>query len=535
MMDTHDHMGRCALISVTDKAGVVDLAKGLVELGFAVLSTGGTFKSIRDGGVAATEVARYTGFPEMMAGRVKTLHPKVHGGILARRDRGDDMATLQKHGIAAVDVVVVNLYPFREVVRKPGSLRADIVENIDIGGPALLRSAAKNHDHVFVVVDPADYGRVLRTLREEDPEAMRLLRRELAGKAFSHTASYDTAISNWFAEEMAQQRGSVRFGECLGLIGEKVQDLRYGENPHQQAAFFKDPDAETPSLAAAQQLSGKELSYNNILDLDAGLQLVFEFDETCCALIKHNNPCGAAIAGDLAAAFVAALEADPLSAFGGIVAVNRDLDAEAAQVMASNSSFLEAILAPRVEPAALEILGQAPWGKSVRVVSLGGRCSRNGQVWIRQVSGGFLAQTYQPGFLLDDGDSRIVTRRQPTAVETDALLFAMRVCKHVRSNAIVLARSDGVRACHTVGVGAGQMSRVDAVRIAIEKAGDRARGAVLASDAFFPFADGVEAAIAAGVIAAIQPGGSKRDNEVVAAADKAGMAMMFTGTRHFCH
>ena len=534
-MSEDAQVGRCALVSVTDKSGVVELAKGLVELGLTVLSTGGTFKAIRGGGVAATEVADYTGFPEMMDSRIKTLHPKVHGGILARRNHSGDMAAMQEHGIVAIDVVAVNLYPFRETVRKPDSVRADIVENIDIGGPTMLRSAAKNHEHVFAVVDPADYPRVLRALRNEDPEAMRLLRRELAGKAFAHTASCDIAISGWFAEEMAAKAGSPRFGPQLGLVGEKVQDLRYGENPHQQAAFFRNPDAEPAGLATARQLCGKELSYNNILDLDAALQLAMDFDEPCCVLIKHNNPCGTATAADLAAAFVAALEADPVSAFGGVVAVNRDLDAEVAQAMAANSTFLEAIVAPEVEPAALEVLGQASWGKNVRVMSLDGSCGRNEQVSLRQVSGGFLAQTYQPGFLLNDADRKIVTRKQPTDAETAALLFAMRVCKHVKSNAIVLARTNDGGGHSTVGVGAGQMSRVDSVRIAVEKAGDRARGAVLASDAFFPFADGVEAAIAAGVTAVVQPGGSKRDDEVIAAADKAGIAMMFTGARHFRH
>ncbi|MHC4079337.1 MAG: bifunctional phosphoribosylaminoimidazolecarboxamide formyltransferase/IMP cyclohydrolase, partial [Planctomycetota bacterium] len=490
-MSEGKRIGRCALISVTDKTGVVELAKGLVELGLAVLSTGGTFKTIRDGGVAATEVADYTGFPEMMDGRIKTLHPKVHGGILARREESGDMAAMKEHAIAAIDVVVVNLYPFRETVRTPGVKRAEVVENIDIGGPTMLRSAAKNHEHVFVVVDPDDYPRVVRALRNDDPEAMRMLRRELAGKAFAHTSSYDTAIAGWFSAEMAAQAQNPRFGQQLGLVGEKVQDLRYGENPHQQAAFFRDPDADTPNLATAQQLCGKELSYNNILDLDAALQLATDFDEPCCAIIKHNNPCGTATARDLATAFVAALEADPLSAFGGVVAVNRNLDAEVAQAMAAKGTFLEAIVAPQVEPAALEVLGQASWGKNVRVMSLDGLPGRGEQITLRQVSGGCLAQTNQPGFLLEDANRKTVTRRPATDTEAAALLFAMRVCKHVKSNAIVLARTNADGSHGTVGVGAGQMSRVDAAKIAVEKAGDRANGAVLASDAFFPFADGL--------------------------------------------
>ncbi len=516
-------MDRCALISVTDKTGIVDLAKGLTDLGITVLSTGGTFKTLRNGEVAATEVADYTGFPEMMDGRIKTLHPKVHGGILARRDQAGDMAAMQQHGIAAIDVVCANLYPFRETASKPGAKREDIVENIDIGGPTMLRSAAKNHEHVFVITDPEDYPRVLQTLRNEDqdPEAARLLRRELAAKAFAHTASYDSAISGWF-------------GQHLGLVGEKIQDLRYGENPHQEAAFFRDLEAGAASLATARQLCGKELSYNNILDLDAALQLALDFDEPCCAIIKHNNPCGTATAGDLATAFLAAHEGDPLSAFGGVVAVNRDLDAETSQAMVAKGTFIEAIVAPAVDPAALEVLGQASWGKTVRVMSLGG-LPAHPEFTLRQVSGGFLAQTSQPGFLWNEADWRVVTSKQPTDIDNTVLRFAMRVCKHVKSNAIVLARTNEDGSLSTVGVGAGQMSRVDSVKIAVQKAGTRARDAVLASDAFFPFADGVGAAITAGVTAVIQPGGSKRDDEVIAVANKAGVPMVFTGARHFRH
>ncbi len=525
-------MKRRALISVTDKTGVAQFAQGLVDLGFALLSTGGTYKIINEAGVPVEEVAAYTGSPEMMDGRLKTLHPKIHGGILARREMPADVQAMQEHQIDPIDLVVVNLYPFRATVDKPGVARQDVVGNIDIGGPTMIRSAAKNHAHVAVVVDPSDYPRVLQSLSQQQGKLDIGLCRELAGKAFAHTSSYDTAIAAWFDQERAGNEAQPLFGPQVGMVGEKVQDLRYGENPHQLAAFYKNPDASTPSLASAQQLNGKELSYNNILDLDAALALALDFSQPACAIIKHNNPCGTAVASDLAAAFTAALAADPLSAFGGIVAMNQELDGSTAQAMVDKGTFLEAVIAPQVAPVALEILRTAKWGANLRVLSLNGQPNSKDQVLMRQVSGGFLLQTYDPG--LQAGAESSVSSSKASESQLATMDFAMRVCKHVKSNAIVLARHEsGV--CATVGVGAGQMSRVDAVKIAVEKAGALAKGAVLASDAFFPFADGVETAAAAGVAAVIQPGGSKRDDEVIAAADKAGMSMVFTGARYFRH
>ncbi len=521
---------RRALISVTDKTGVVEFARALAELGFSVLSTGGTFRVLQEAGVPAVEVAAYTGFPEMMDGRVKTLHPKVHGGLLARRDRPEDLESMEVHGIDPIDVLAVNLYRFRETARRPGATRDEIVENIDIGGPAMIRSAAKNHRSVAVVVDPADYERVAAALKAHGGTVPVPFGRELAAKAFAHTAAYDAAIAAWFAGE--PQSG---FGPSLSLTGEKLADLRYGENPHQAAALYRDPDWIGSSLAAAKQLSGKELSFNNLLDLDAALGLVQEFDEPACVIVKHNNPCGTATAPDVERAFVAALDGDPVSAYGGIVALNRELTRATADAMVERGTFVESIVAPAVADAALARLREAKWGANVRVLALGGMPDlQPGRPVVRPVSGGWLAQDPDaPGVPVPAGD--VPTRRAPRQAERGALDFAWRVCKHVRSNAIVLARALGRDTYATVGVGAGQMSRVDAVEIACKKAGERARGAVLASDAFFPFADGLEAAVRAGVTAAIQPGGSKRDGEVVAAADAADVAMVFTGRRHFRH
>jgi phosphoribosylaminoimidazolecarboxamide formyltransferase/IMP cyclohydrolase len=527
-------MKRRALISVTDKTGIVEFGRGLAELGFEILSTGGTFRVLQEAGVPAEEVADYTGFPEMMDGRVKTLHPKVHGGLLARRGHAEDEAAMAAHGIDRIDVVAVNLYRFRETVRREGVTREQIVENIDIGGPSMLRSAAKNHASVAVVVDPADYGTVLDAMRAHDGQVPQDLARELAGKAYSHTAAYDTAIARWFADESARERGGARHGAAYLQSGQKVQDLRYGENPHQHAALYADPDHSGPGLAQARQLSGKELSFNNILDLDAALGLVLEFDEPAFVIVKHNNPCGTATASSSVDAFIAALDADPLSAYGGIVATNRPLDLPTAEAMVARGTFVEAVVAPGVQPEALAKLGEAKWGKNVRVLELGGLPVPAPIPTVRMVSGGFLVQDLDARGVAPAGDA-VPTKRAPTSDEAAALDFAWKVCKHVKSNAIVLARREPNGACVSVGVGAGQMSRVDSVQIAVQKAGDRAKGAVLASDAFFPFADGLEAAIAAGVTAAIQPGGSKRDDEVVAAADAAGLAMRLTGVRHFRH
>ena len=525
-------MNRSALISVTDKTGVVPFARGLIGLGYTILSTGGTFRALTEGGLKVEEVADYTGFPEMMDGRLKTLHPKVHGGILARRDVTGDADSMQEHGMHQIDVVAVNLYAFRATAQREGATRAEIVENIDIGGPTMIRSAAKNHESVTVVVDPADYDGILVALRTHNSALPVGMRRDLAAKAFAHTSSYDTAIAGWFAHEQ-HERGEPRFGPWSGCVGERIQSLRYGENPHQQAAFYRDPDAALPNLASAKQLSGKELSYNNILDLDAAMGVVMDFDSPTCAIIKHSNPCGVASASTGRRAFQAALAADTLSAFGGIVALNVPLTVDIASAMAEEAGFLEAIVAPSVDEGVTASLAVKKWGANCRVLDLGGMPSRDEHVAVRHVSGGFLAQTYRPSYLHDE--KNVVTKAQPTDAQVGAMDFAMRVCKHVKSNAILFAVTLDGGTFATVGVGAGQMSRVDSVKIAVEKAGARARGAVLASDAFFPFADGLEAAAAAGVAAVIQPGGSKRDDEVIAAADKAGIAMVFNGTRHFRH
>ncbi|MDO8348979.1 MAG: bifunctional phosphoribosylaminoimidazolecarboxamide formyltransferase/IMP cyclohydrolase [Planctomycetota bacterium] len=523
-----------ALLSVTDKHGIVEFARGLRELGFALLSTGGTRRVLRDAGIEATEVADYTGFPELLDGRLKTLHPKVHGGLLGKADDAAHGAAMAQHGIDPIAVLCVNLYRFREAVQKPGASRADIVENIDIGGPAMIRSAAKNHASVAVVVDPRDYGAVLAELRNRagvlPPETLR----RLAAKAFSHTAAYDAAIAQWFDCERRAMPGEPFFPTRIAFAGEKLQDLRYGENPHQQAAFYGFGET-APSIAAARQLGGKELSYNNILDADAALGLALEFERPCCVIVKHNNPCGTAVAETLARAFELALSGDPVSAFGGILASNRPLDAATAAAIVKSGTFLEVIVAPHVEPAALAQLQQPKWGANVRVLDLGGvpDMTMRHRFVARPVSGGFLLQTAD--FPADAGKLQVATKRQPSPAERDALAFAWKVCKHVKSNAIVFARTADDGSYHTVGVGAGQMSRVDSAKIAADKGGERTRGAVVASDAFFPFADGLLVCAKAGATAVVQPGGSKRDDEVIAAAEQHGMAMVFTGQRHFRH
>ncbi|MEO6594891.1 MAG: bifunctional phosphoribosylaminoimidazolecarboxamide formyltransferase/IMP cyclohydrolase [Planctomycetota bacterium] len=525
---------RRALLSVTDKHGIVEFGRELVELGFSLLSTGGTRRTLVDAGVEATEVADYTGFPELMDGRLKTLHPKVHGGLLARRGDPSHRAAMESHGIDAIDLLCVNLYRFRETVKKPGIKRDEIVEQIDIGGPAMLRSAAKNHASVAVVVDPSDYGTVLRTLREHDGTLPQDLLRKLAAKAFSHTAAYDAAIAQWFDCERRTAVGEPFFAGRVAFSGEKLQDLRYGENPHQKAAFYSLGEA-SPSLANSRQLGGKELSYNNILDADAALGLALEFEQPCCVLMKHNNPCGTAIAGSLSHAFELALSGDPVAAFGGILATNRTLDATTAAAIVASGTFLEVVLAPHVDPAAVATLQQAKWGANVRVLDLGGVPDLNlrHRFVARPVSGGFLLQTADNPAEPPRND--VASKRAPTAAESATMAFAWRVCKHVKSNAIVLARCTDDGAHFTVGVGAGQMSRVDSAKIAVDKAGERARGAVVASDAFFPFADGLLVCATAGATAVVQPGGSKRDAEVIAVADQYAMAMVMTGHRHFRH
>lgn len=506
-------MQKRALLSVADKTGLAAFARGLAELGWALISTGGTARALSAAGLEVQAVESVTGFPEILGGRVKTLHPAVHGGILARREPAH-MAELASHGIEAIDLVAVNLYPFEQTVARPGVGLAEAIEEIDIGGVALLRAAAKNHEAVITVSDPGQYEMVLRALREGGvPDDMR---RQLAVQAFQRTAAYDAAIAAY----LARGEGESPFPDLWVPRAHKLADLRYGENPHQRAALYAQPGVEGPLGAAF--LQGKALSYNNILDLDAAWALANDLEGPAAVIIKHNNPCGAAVAADLAAAIAAAVASDPLSAFGSVIAVNRPLD-EAA-VRALGDLFVEAIIAPGYTREALALLAAH---RNLRVLQAPLRSPLAGEWEVRSVLGGWLVQEPDRP---DSAEWQAVTQRAPTAEERAALAFAWRVCARVKSNAIVLARETA-----TVGVGAGQMSRVDAVRIAVAKAGERARGAVLASDAFFPFADGIEAAAEAGVTAIIQPGGSLRDREAIAAADAAGMAMVFTGVRHFRH
>ncbi len=514
---------RRALISVSDKQGLVPLAQALASHGAEILSTGGSARALREAGVPVVEVADHTGFPEILDGRVKTLLPQVHGGILGRRDVPAHLEQMATHGIAPIDLVCVNLYPFEATVSS-GASPADCVENIDIGGPALIRSAAKNFASVVVLTEPAQYAGFIDELAAGGTTLG--LRSRLAGAAYARTAAYDAAIAAWFA------RGET-FPPRLTIGGRLRQTLRYGENPHQKAAFYVNGDR--PGIATARQVQGKELSYNNLNDTDAAFECVAEFDRPAVVIVKHANPCGAAVAADLASAWDAALRCDPVSAFGGIVAINRTLDAAAAERIAA--IFSEVIVAPDAEADALTVLARK---KNLRVLLTGGVPDPAAAgITVRSVGGGFLAQT-RDGGRVGEGDLRVVTQRAPSRAELRDLLFAFTVAKHAKSNAIVYAK-DGA----TVGIGAGQMSRVDSARIAAWKGAEAARlakaerplteGSVVASDAFFPFADGLETAVAAGATAVIQPGGSMRDAEVIAAADKAGIAMVFTGMRHFRH
>lgn len=525
---------RRALVSVSDKTGLENFVRMLVQRGIEVVSTGGTHRALRQAGLAVREISEVTGFPEIMHGRVKTLHPKVHGGILARRDDPSHIGAMKEHDITGIDLVVVNLYPFEATVAKPGVGREEAVEQIDIGGPSMVRSAAKNHAFVGVVVDPADYGRVLDCLEQNQGALTDALRRELAAKAFAQTASYDAAIAGWLhGRELADGRRSDPFPTTAAFAGVRVATLRYGENPHQQAAFYRVGSSVEASVAGAELLGGKQLSYNNLVDLDAALALAKEFEEPFVAVTKHNNPCGAAAADTLARALEAAWAGDPISAYGSVLAFTRPLDLACAEFLVSGNRFVEAIVAPGFDADALDLLVSKPkWGKSVRLLACGpfGPASRDASTleW-KQLVGGFLMQTRD---LRAEAaaDCKTVTQTAPDAEQLAGLLFANRVAKHVKSNAIVIAKGREV-----LGVGAGQMSRVDAVRLAVFKAGDRVRGSVLASDAFFPFPDGVESAIAAGVAAILQPGGSVRDADVIAACDRHRVPMVFTSGRHFRH
>ena len=513
-----------ALISVSDKSGLLELARSLRELGIEILSSGGTWKALTEQGIEAVEVSQYTGFPEMMGGRIKTLHPRIHGGILGRR--GTDEAVMQEHGIGPIDLVVVNLYPFEATVAKPDCSLEDAIENIDIGGPAMIRAAAKNHDAVGVVVDPADYAAVLEELRSSDGTLSDASRFRLAIKSFRHTAAYDAAI----AAHLGKVEGSEPFPDPLVLRFRHAQGMRYGENPHQQGAFYVEPNAPRGSIATAQQVQGKELSYNNIADADAALECVKSFGaESACVIVKHANPCGVALGASLTEAYDRAYTTDPTSAFGGIIAFNGTLDAETARSIVDRQ-FVEVILAPRIDPAALPLLAAKP---NIRVLETGAWDAVLPEEWdCKRVTGGLLLQDRDNGHI-EAADLKVVTQRAPTDRELTDLLFAWRVAKFVKSNAIVYAKDQ-----QTIGVGAGQMSRVYSARIAAIKAQDAGlavAGSVVASDAFFPFRDGVDSAAEAGVTALIQPGGSMRDAEVIAAADEHGMAMVFTGMRHFRH
>jgi phosphoribosylaminoimidazolecarboxamide formyltransferase / IMP cyclohydrolase len=515
---------RRALFSVSDKTGLVPFARALAERGAAIISTGGSARTLREAGVAVTEVAEVSGFPEIMDGRVKTLVPQIHGGILARRDLAAHVEQMAEHGIAPIDLVAVNLYPFEATVAK-GAADAECVENIDIGGVALIRAAAKNHDFVTVLTGPEQYDEVLAEIAAHGGTTMGL-RRRLSGEAFARTAAYDAAIARWFA-------GGERFPERFVIGGTLRQTLRYGENPHQAAAFYV--NGTRPGVATAVQVQGKELSYNNLNDTDAAFECVAEFDAPSVAIIKHANPCGVASAASLVEAWDLAFRCDPVSPFGGIVAVNRTLNAAAAEKIAA--IFTEVIIAPDADEAAKLIVAKK---RNLRLLLTGGMPDPvTIGMTFRSVSGGFLVQTRDAG-RVSEQELKLVTQRAPSAAELADLLFAFSVCKHVKSNAIVYAKGGA-----TVGIGAGQPNRVDSARIAAHKGQEAAkaaglaepltRGSVVASDAFFPFADGLEAAIEAGATAVIQPGGSLRDKEVITAADAAGVAMVFTGMRHFRH
>ena len=511
-----------ALISVSDKTGVVDMAKGLEALGAEILSTGGTAKALREAGVKVTDVAAYTGSPEILDGRVKTLHPKIHGGLLGRRSVPAHVEQMKQHDIGTIDVVVVNLYPFEATISKPNCHFDEAIENIDIGGPSMLRSAAKNHEDVLVVVDPGDYQRVLDALREN--AVTRVLRRELAMKVFQHTARYDSLIAEYLEKQV--QDGEVKFPKILSMQYELAETLRYGENPHQQGAFYRERMSREPSVSRGKILHGKAMSYNNFLDANAALELAKEYDEIAVAIIKHNNPCGVALGTSPVEAYVKARETDPISAFGGVIAFNRPVDLAAAKEI--TSTFVEVVIAPGfAEDALIELKRK----KDLRLLDVGPLTKVKQEGYdLKKLVGGLIVQDRDLGTLSNLRALPVPTIRKPTDEEYAACAFAWKVCKHVKSNAIIYAKPG-----QTVGIGAGQMSRVDSVKLAAMKAQLPVKGCVMASDAFFPFRDGLDAAAQAGITAVIQPGGSIRDAEVVKAADEHGMAMIMTGMRHFRH
>ncbi len=536
-----------ALLSVSDKTGLVEFAQGLAEMGVELLSTGGTAKALREAGLIVTDVSDYTGAPELFEGRLKTLHPMVHGGLLHRRDDPQHVADAKKHGIPPIDLVVVNLYPFEETVAKPGVTLEEAIENIDIGGPSMLRSAAKNHERVAVVVDPADYDALLAEFDANDGALSASTRFRLARKAFAHTAAYDGAIANYLTALPDEAPGHdavvvpAPFPAILTLQYQGGAALRYGENPHQAAAIYRDARPPgRPSVAFSRVLQGKELSFNNLVDLEAALEGVMEFAEPAAVIIKHTNPSGAAVASSCLAAYDLARACDPVSAFGGVVALNRPVDAAMADRLAE--TFLECVVAPDFDQAARQILDKK---KNLRLLawSAGPGTHSDGalpppsplsSLLVKSLRGGLLVQT-RDDQMVDVAAAKLVTRRAPSSSELTALAFAWRVAKHAKSNAIVFARGHEDRSAVTVGVGAGQMSRVDSVRIAVDKAQSPTAGCVVASDAFFPFRDGLDAAAKAGATAIVQPGGSVRDPEIIAAADEHGMAMVLTAMRHFWH
>jgi phosphoribosylaminoimidazolecarboxamide formyltransferase/IMP cyclohydrolase len=514
-----------ALISVSDKTGLAELANALRAAGAEIFSTGGTRKFLADHGIASREVAEYTAFPEMMHGRVKTLHPKIFGGILCRRDHPEDIAACREHGIELIDLVVVNLYPFEQTVAKSGVTPAEAIENVDIGGPSLVRAAAKNHAFSAIATEPRQYQAVVEELRAGGTSLE--LRKKLAAAAFAHTARYDAAIATWFGGYVEPE---AHFPPSMFMGLSRKTELRYGENPHQKGAVYVAPGCSGISVLTAEQLHGKELSYNNLLDLDSALAVVRSFKDPAASVIKHNNPCGAAIGATLAEAARKALNGDPQSAFGGVLAFNKPLDTATAEVLASPGLFIEAIVAPSFEAAAVEILTTKPkWKTNVRLLGVGALDAPAAPLACRPMEGGMLVQ--EADVQADaEQDWKVVTTKRPGYELMADLRFGWAVVRHVKSNAIVLAKGTSL-----VGCGAGQMSRVDSVEIAIQKAGERVKGSVLASDAFFPFADSIQKAAAAGIAAIIQPGGSVRDEEVIAAANEHGLPMIFTGRRHFKH
>jgi phosphoribosylaminoimidazolecarboxamide formyltransferase/IMP cyclohydrolase len=514
---------RRALISVSDKSGIVDFARKLHERGVEILSTGGTAKLLTEEMIPVMEVSRHTGFPEIMDGRVKTLHPKIHGGILGRR--GTDDQVMKDNDIAPIDLVVVNLYPFEQTVAREDCTLEDAIENIDIGGPAMVRATAKNHAHVSIIVDPADYARVTAELDTNDGTVTDATRFDLAVKAFEHTSNYDGMIANYLGR-IREDGSKDDLPRTINLQFNKVQAMRYGENPHQQAAFYTEQNPTEASVSTAKQLQGKELSFNNIADTDAALECVKQFDEPACVIVKHANPCGVAIRDSLLEAYDDAYRTDPESAFGGIIAFNRELDGDTARAIIERQ-FVEVIIAPSVSDSALEAVAEK---QNVRVLACGELQESAPRLDYKRVNGGLLVQQADLALL---NETKIVTNKQPSEQEMADLLFSWKVAKYVKSNAIVYGRNN-----MTIGVGAGQMSRVNSARIAgikAEHAGLEVPGSVMASDAFFPFRDGIDAAHAAGITAVIQPGGSMRDDEVIAAADEHAMAMIFTGMRHFRH